>query len=191
MNRQRLSKQQRRHSLPATSSLSPFGCLSVPEGSDTFQKALEELYTSEPNHAPTRSGTGFGLHGLNNILEGNESDYAESEEDVTELNSVECNDAVKMNRRHSSPSCLAKDDVGGDFKSASSAKKINSLLKSHNKYRKEYFIKHGHWPAVNGNKPSTPRNHTKPKSFQEKQNRSRDSTFGATSLTSNMAKLRI
>ena len=193
MNRYRIPKQQRRNSLPATASFFQFGNRTVPEGSDTFQKALEELYSSEPNHAPSRNSEGVGLSGLNNIIEGDESHYNEPDDEANRP-SDEDNDVITIHRRHSSPAFPETDEVDGHFRNVTSASRLqNSLTKSHTQFRKYYFIKHGHWPDVNNSKQSAQRKPVRPKSVYERQKRGKDVAFGSssTSLTSGMAKLRV
>ena len=190
MDRRRIPSHKRRYSLPTTS-VTPLGySRTVPEGSDTFQKALEELYTDEPNHAPSRQeDVGCGLNGLNNIMEGNESDYIESEEEVDE------SELLKISRRHSSPSCFVKNDSDDEDSTKindrrSSMKKANqTAVKSQANFRKEYFVKHGYWPALNNN----PAQITRPSSYRETKTKSGVAfgSGGTAAARNRMTKLRV
>lgn len=154
MSKTRVPRQHRRYSLPATSSLSPFGFTrSFPEGSDIFQKAFEDLCTNEPNHAPNKSINEVGFNGLTNIQEGNESDIAESEDETDAPDDV----ISSTSRRHSSPSCFqSQSESETDLPEKSKLDKRNrdSVLRTHNRLRKEYFIKHGHWPVSKSAHPT-------------------------------------
>lgn len=162
MNKTRIPRQHRRYSLPATSTLTPFGFTrSFPEGSEIFQKAFEDLCANEPNHAPNKSAKEVSFNGLTNIQEDNESDVAESEEE-----SVITED-VPTSRRHSSPSCYhrqSETETDGKEKSKLDNKDKESILKTHNKLRKEYFMKHGHWPVP---KPVQPVLKQRPSSYHK------------------------
>ena len=145
MNRARVPRQHRRFSLPSPSALSPFGLTrSFPEGSEIFQKAFEDLCVNEPDLASGKFNNNLGFNGLTNIQEGNESDLDESVEEESPTD-----DAPVPSRRHSSPSCF-REQFDQDLPQKSKQdqnKEKESILKTHNKLRKEYFMKHGHWPV--------------------------------------------
>lgn len=158
MSRRRvIPRQHRRFSLPATPTQLPAlpgFSRSLPEGSDIFQQALEDLSINEPNHAPSKSGNTFGeygFNGLNNIQELNESDYAESEDEVDSAVSNKEHMRSTGGRRHSSPSCFT-DRLVSDLTCRADIKPGNgdSVAKQVVKLRKDYFIKHGHYPMSNG-----------------------------------------
>lgn len=163
MNRKRvIPRQHRRYSLPATPTQLPvmhgFN-KRIPEGSDIFQQALEELCANEPNHAPAKPTVNtfgeFGYNGLNNIQELNESEYAESEEEEETISAEE--DArlrTNSGRRHSTPTYFPDrpDSDAPDAKGSSA----DAVVKNIARLRKEYFIKHGHWPVSNGAKTHRP-----------------------------------
>lgn len=151
MMRSRVPRQHRRYSLPATSTLSPFGLTrTFPEGSDIFQKAFEDLCLNEPNHAVTNSTNNRGYNGLGKIQEDNESDLAESEEDFDIHNDV-INDVMNTSRRHSSPSLFQEQRDTTDLPATTkiNLKDKSVIIKNHNNFKKEYFKKHGRWPATN------------------------------------------
>lgn len=162
MSRRRvIPRQHRRFSLPATPTQLPaIPCFdrSIPEGSDIFQQALKDLRINEPNHAPSKSGNmlgEFGFNGLNNIQELNESDYAESEDEVDGAADGNAHTRATASRRHSSPSCFTdrsasefSEKFGVEIKNGNT----NTVAKNFAKLRKDYFIKHGHWPVSNGTK---------------------------------------
>lgn len=192
-NRRGQPRMQRRYSLPATPTVmeSP---PHIPEGSDTFKKALQELTATEPHHAPNKSET-RGLFGLNNIQEGDENDYTDSD-DVTSPTpmtqptySVDFPGKVQRSRRYSSPSCLTNSE---DRPSGRNSEKDNvipdgkskQIMQTLNQQRKEYFMKHGHFPIAGNAKPVQ-----RPSSTQEKV-RKTDIAFGST-LSSKFSKIQI
>ncbi|KAL4232357.1 hypothetical protein ACF0H5_009926 [Mactra antiquata] len=156
MNRMRIPRQHRRHSLPATSTLMPLGFTrGIPEGSDMFQKALEDLCINEPDHGITKNEDVGGFNGLGNIQEGDESDCAEDEDDESEDSSCDVggggkDDVDGNKRRHSSPNCYTNGNENEDTVSAEEVRKkeIESIMKTHNKLRLAYFKRHGHWPVA-------------------------------------------
>jgi len=167
MSRRRvIPRQHRRFSLPSTPTQLPTipgYNRSIPEGSDIFQQALEDLYTNEPNHAPPKSENTFGdlgFNGLNNIQEMNESDYVESEDEVDAAAGDNVNQLASPGRRHSSPSCFtarSESDLSENFKTINlNNGTSDSVAKDFAKLRKQYFIKHGRWPVSNAVKLQRP-----------------------------------
>jgi len=166
MNRKPVPRQHRRFSLPATPTHLPLGLnRSIPEGSDIFQKALEDLYENEPNHAPKGPDISqtFGFSGLNNIQEQDESDENDSDDHLTVDAHFE-EMRTSPGRRHSSP-CVSETKLCGvDETDSKPETTMEAIMRQHNKFRKEYFVKHGHWPvsaAKNGaTRPVRPSSHS-------------------------------
>ncbi|KAH3849230.1 hypothetical protein DPMN_091626 [Dreissena polymorpha] len=148
-------RNQRRFSLPNTPTQPLLGFIrAIPEGSGDYQKALEELYANEPNHAPKQKASSiehFGFNGLNNIQELNESDGDDDNNDGI----FETRVSRPQGRRHSSPCFLEsnhRDDThSNENKQSVQTDKLTNVMTQHHKLRKEYFMKHGHWPFSNGN----------------------------------------
>ena len=142
----------------------------MPEGSETFQKALEDLYSSEPSNAPSNYEIGYCVTGLTDIIEGNESDFVESEEEL-KLHSDEDND-VKISRRHSSPSFPQRGDLQVDrpFRSDMKGKKSReSQIKRQDKQRKDYSAKPGNMSENSSDSKAVSGKHNR--SAPESQNR--------------------
>lgn len=147
MNRQQ-RQRVRRHSLPATSTMNSLSnCRVVPEGSEDFKKALEELLKHEPNHASNRSAPETAFNGLNKIEEDNESEYLDSDNIVPERENEMQTRIHKSHRRHSSPSCFA--DSADANTAAPNQEHLKEDKKKHTNFSKEYFKKHGRWPIPN------------------------------------------
>ncbi|KAK3612299.1 hypothetical protein CHS0354_011018 [Potamilus streckersoni] len=150
---------RRRNSLPETS---PFFALSkdrvVPEGSNDFQKTLNELYNPPPKNPPP-----FG--GLANITEGEDEENEteeifEEDENEYEKKKGQKTENGEQLRRHSSPAALHHENKtfdpnttsGEEITHSSSGqqhKRIEGVFKTQDKARREFFVKHGRWPTEN------------------------------------------
>lgn len=150
MNR-RQYQRQRRHSLPGTSTHDSLGIgRVVPQGSNDFKKALEELLKHEPNHASYKSTVETTLYGLNVIEEDNESDCLDSDNLAPKLeDDMQTLYIHRSYRRHSMPS-IAVDN------SEEYAHHNHEHLKTNrmNSFGKEYSKRHGYWPISNEIKPT-------------------------------------
>lgn len=157
MSRKRVvPKQQRRYSLPATTSQMPALLnFRIPEGSDIFQKALEDLSKHEPNHALSKNTANtfgeFGFNGLNNIQELDESAVIESEDEVNNAADDESQEREHSGRRHSTPSCFPRrsNSETSGTRTEIKAENTKTAVKQFAKVRRDYFIKHGRWPVSN------------------------------------------
>lgn len=174
MNRKQLPANSRRHSVPVPAIMPnlAFGGQSrtFPEGTDTFQKALEDLYISDS----TQPYVHYRRDGLKGIQEGNEEEYISDESSDSERKGRKFDGASEMStpplitrtqihgrRRHSLPACFLSEASDKDLEKypllkEARKKSAKTILKEHSDYMKEYFVKHGHWPSSN-----TPHKHVK------------------------------
>lgn len=163
MNRKQLPVRPRRHSLPVPSLMPTPAAVGpsrvFPEGTDTFQKALEDLYISDLSQP-------FVHHkkdGLQEIEEGDEEEYSsddsgESEREVlkytrTPESTPPLPSVTQTGRRHSLPAVLLNQATDKDLENypllrKARKKSAKTLLNDHSKYMRDYFIKHGHWPSA-------------------------------------------
>ena len=152
----------RRHSLPVPSNIPTVvvgQARSFPEGTETFQKALEDLYISDLTQPFIR----YQTNGLKEIEEGDEDEYSSDDSEksgVSKTNSSleihlptpPLTSGPRMDRRHSLPGRLFdkdtdKDMVQNPVMKKASKKSGKTLMKDHSQNMKDYFIKHGHWPS--------------------------------------------
>ena len=158
----------RRHSLPVPSLLPTVAvgnARSFPEGTETFQKALEDLYISDLSQPFIRSSA----NGLKEIEEGDEEDYSSDDSEESEQTDSKASSSTeiylqvptppftsgaRMDRRHSLPGRLVDQPSEKDLKTHPQTKQTRTkggkaLMKDHSQSMKDYFIKHGHWPTSN------------------------------------------
>ena len=172
MNRKQLHVPDppRRHSLPVPSILPTVAlggqARSFPEGTDTFQRALEDLYISDT----TQPYVHYRHDGLKQIQEGEEEDYNSDDSSDGGRRSNRFRETSTPTllapprvdrRRHSMPAVLLSQATEKDLEKypllkAATQKNSKPVVKERANYSKEYFIKHGHWPS-----PSKPHKHVK------------------------------
>ena len=165
MSRKQLPDPPRRHSLPVPSILPTVAIggqsRSFPEGTDTFQRALEDLYISDT----TQPYVHYRHDGLKQIQEGDEEEYSSEDSSDLEHGETRSNGLRDVStpsflaparvdrRRHSMPTVLLSQATDKDLEKypllkAAKQKSSKTVVKERANYSKEYFIKHGHWPAA-------------------------------------------
>lgn len=173
MSRKQLPDPPRRHSLPVPSILPTVAIAgqsrSFPEGTDTFQRALEDLYISDS----TQPYVHYRHDGLKQIQEGDEEEYSSDGETrsngLREVSTPSFLPSARVDRRrHSMPAVLLSQATDKDLEKypllrAATQKSSKTVVKERANYSKEYFIKHGHWPEA-----SKPHKHVKDKDINAK-----------------------
>ena len=173
MSRKQLPIPPRRHSLPVPSILPTVAIggqsRSFPEGTDTFQKALEDLYISDS----TQPYVHYQHDGLKQIQEGDEDEYSDDESYDSERGETRSSGSPGVStptflaparvdrRRHSMPAVLLSQATDKDLEKypllkAAKQKSAKTVVKERSNYTREYFVKHGHWPST-----ATPHKHGK------------------------------